>query len=71
MGRTRNHESLARDYALEEFAYHGGVEAWILDDTAYRRKGTHSVGVGRQYCGVLGKQDNCQVAVTVSRWPTS
>ena len=29
----------ARDYALEEFAYHGGVEAWILDDTAYPKKG--------------------------------
>ena len=55
-----------RDYALEEFAYHGGVEAWTFDDTAYPKKGTHSVGVERQYCGVLGKQDNCQVAVTVS-----
>lgn len=58
--------AVARDWALTQLERHAPVGAWVVDDTAIPKKGKHSVGVARQYCSVLGKQDNCQVAVSVS-----
>ncbi len=55
-----------RRQVLPKIAAHGAIRAWIIDDTSFPKKGTHSVGVARQYCGQLGKQDNCQVAVSLS-----
>src|SRR5829696_462162 len=55
-----------RELVLPALERTGPIEAWIIDDTGFPKKGQHSVGVARQYCGQLGKQDSCQVAVTLS-----
>jgi SRSO17 transposase len=55
-----------REMVLGKLERHGPVEAWIIDDTSFPKQGRHSVGVAHQYCGQLGKQANCQVAVSLS-----
>ncbi len=67
-GKWSDDKVLAKvcELVLPGIERHGPIEAWIIDDTGFPKKGQHSVGVARQYCGQLGKQDNCQVAVSLS-----
>jgi len=62
-----------RNHVLPTMQKQGPTVAWIVDDTGFPKKGKHSVGVAHQYCGQVGKQDNCRVAVSLSvaTWSSS
>ncbi len=54
------------DFVMPAMLRRDPVMAWVVDDTGFPKKGRESVGVARQYCGQVGKQDNCRVAVSLS-----
>jgi SRSO17 transposase len=55
-----------RSQVLPAMQAHGPLRFWIVDESGMPKKGKHSVGVARQYCGEVGKVDNCQVMVSLS-----
>lgn len=50
-----------RDYVVETLGSPDGV--LVLDESGFLKKGTHSVGVKRQYSGTAGRVENCQMGV--------
>jgi SRSO17 transposase len=58
-------EEMFRRLALKLERQMPAIEAFVVDDTGFAKKGEYSVGVARQYSGTLGRTDNCQVAVSL------
>src|SRR3954462_2310749 len=52
---------LCREHVVERLG--AGDAVLVVDETAFVKKGRHSAGVARQYCGAVGKVENCRVGV--------
>src|SRR6202023_2056836 len=68
LGRTlwdqEKARDICRDFVIERLGDPSGV--LILDETGFVKKGSHSVGVARQYSGTAGRVENCQIGVFLS-----
>jgi SRSO17 transposase len=53
-----------QQFVIENFGDEEGIG--VVDETSFLKKGEHSVGVARQWCGAVGKLDNCQVSTMLS-----
>ena len=53
-----------RTYVVEHLGHSEAV--LVIDETGFVKKGTHSVGVQRQYSGTAGRIENCQIGVFLS-----
>lgn len=55
-----------REQVLPAMTRGGKLTAWIVDETGFPKRGYHSVGVVRQFCGPMGKMETCRIAISVS-----
>jgi SRSO17 transposase len=65
LGRADWNADAVRDdlqtYVVEQLGEPDGIV--VIDETGFPKKGSKSVGVAKQYCGTVGKVDNCQIGV--------
>jgi SRSO17 transposase len=62
-GRWQDQKLLQKHWQLVDETLGEDDAVYVVDESAFPKKGEHSVGVARQWCGVLGKVENCQVGV--------